>query len=90
MVRKIIAILPYHIFELLALFFNLSMASHNMLVAPNDDSVSTVWALVTTYAQWFGQDILKSDGNSAKGLQLFLRIFSRGGCSRVYRKSELG
>ena len=43
------------------------MASHNMLVAPNDDSVSTVWALVTTYAQWFGQDILKSDGNSAKG-----------------------
>ena len=31
MVRKIIAILPYHIFELLALFLNLCMASHNML-----------------------------------------------------------
>jgi len=61
-----------------------------MLVAPNDDSVSTVWALVTAYAQWFGQDILKGDGNSAKGLQLFLRLFSGDGGSRVYGKSELG
>ena len=87
MVRKIIAILPYHIFELLALFLNLCMASHNMLVAPNNDSVSTVWALVTTHRRWFGQDMFKRDGNSVKGLQLFLRLFSGDGCSRVYGKS---
>ena len=61
----------------------------NRPLAPTKDSVSSEWVLVMTHVHWYVIDMFSRVGYSARGLRLFLRLFSGGGCSRVYPKSEL-
>ena len=89
LVRDMIAILPYHIFENNC---NTPIPHNCMLnrpLAPTKDSVSSEWVLVMTHVHWYVIDMFSRAGYSARGLRLFLRLFSGGGCSRVYPKSEL-
>ena len=90
LVRIMIALLPYHIFETFALFRNRCAASLHRSAAPTNDSVSLGWALVMTHRHSPVNDMFSRVSNSARGLQLFLRLFSGDCCSRVYGKSDLG
>ena len=72
------------------LFRNRRAASLHRSAAPTNDSVSLGWALVMTHRHSSVNDMFSRVSNSARGLQLFLRLFSGDGCSRVYGKSELG
>ena len=61
----------------------------NRPLAPTKDSVRSGWVLVMTHTHWYVNDMFSRVSNSARGFQLSLRLFSGGGCSRVYHKSEV-